>query len=154
MTYAEFLLFGHLLFVATWVGTDVSLQLFALRARMAGPQRMADFLADVEWIGLRLLNPAALLVVVFGVLLVIEDPNYEFSQAWITLGLIAFVASATTGAAFLGPETGRIGKLVQQHGPDAAEVQARIRRVFLISRIELVVLVLIILDMVIKPGFP
>ena len=154
MTYAEFLLFGHLLFVATWVGTAVSLQLFALRARMAGPQRMADFLADVEWIGLRLLNPAALLVVVFGVLLVIEDPNYEFSQAWITLGLIAFVASATTGAAFLGPETGRIGKLVQQHGPDAAEVQARIRRVFLISRIELVVLVLIILDMVIKPGFP
>lgn len=154
MTYAEFLLFGHLLFVATWVGTDVSLQLFALRARMAGPQRMADFLADVEWIGLRLLNPAALLVVVFGVLLVIEDPNYDFSQAWITLGLIAFLASAITGAAFLGPETGRIGKLVQQHGPEAAEVQARIRRVFLISRIELIVLVLIILDMVIKPGFP
>jgi hypothetical protein len=154
VTYAEFLLFGHLLFVATWVGTDVSLQLFALRARMAGPQRMADFLGDVEWIGLRLLNPAALLVVLFGVLLVIEDPNYEFSQAWITLGLIAFLASAITGAAFLGPETGRIGKLVQQHGPDAAEVQARIRRVFLISRIELVVLVLIILDMVIKPGFP
>jgi uncharacterized membrane protein len=154
VSYFEFLLFGHLLFVAAWVGTNLSLQLFALRARRAGPERMIGLLSDVEWIGLRLLTPASLLVAIFGVLLVIEDPNFEFSQAWITLGLIAFFASALTGSLFLGPETGRIAKLAEGRGPDDPEVQSRIARVFLISRIELAILILIILDMVVKPGFP
>ena len=72
----------------------------------------------------------------------------------MTAGLIAFLASAITGAGFLGPETGRISKLAGTKGADDPEVQARISRVFLISRIELVLLVLIVLDMVVKPGFP
>ena len=92
--------------------------------------------------------------VIFGVLLVIEDPNYEFSQTWVTLGLIAFLASALTGVGFLGPETGRLAKLAEERGPEDPELQRRIARVFLISRIELVILILIILDMVLKPGFP
>ena len=152
MTYYEFLLFGHLLFVSFWVGTDVSLQLFAMRARHAGPERMVSFLSDVEWIGLRLLNPSSLLVLLFGVLLVIESEAWELSQFWVAAGLAAFLASAITGAGFLGPETGRLGKLAEQRGPDDPELQRRISRIFLISRIELVILVLIILDMVTKPG--
>jgi uncharacterized membrane protein len=152
MSYYEFLLFGHLLFVAVWVGTDVALQCFALRARRAGPERMIQFTADVEWLGLRLLTPASLLVAVFGVLLVIDSEVFEFSQFWVTAGLIAFLASAITGSAFLGPETGRISKLGAEKGPEDPEVQARISRVFLISRIELVILILIVLDMVVKPG--
>ena len=34
---------------------------------------MAQFAKDVEWIGLRVLNTASLLVVIFGVLLVIDS---------------------------------------------------------------------------------
>ncbi len=154
MSYYEFLLFGHLLFVAVWVGTDVALQLLAMRARRAGPDRVVTFTADVEWLGLRLLTPSSVLVAIFGVLLVIDSDVFEFSQFWITAGLLAFLASAITGAGFLGPETGRISKLGAEKGADDPEVQARISRVFLISRIELVILVFIILDMVVKPGFP
>lgn len=154
MSYYEFLLFGHLTFVAVWVGTDVALQLFAYRARKAGPQRTVDFTADVEWIGLRLLNPASLLVVIFGVLLVTDSEVFSFSQFWVTIGLIAFLASAITGAGFLGPETGRIKKLAEEKGPDSREVLDRIARVVMISRIELFVLIFIIFDMVVKPGFP
>ena len=106
MSYYEFLLFGHLLFVAVWVGTDVALQMFALRARSAGPERIVQFTADVEWLGLRLLNPASILVVIFGVLLVIESEVFEFSQFWVTAGLIAFLASAITGAALPRPRDG------------------------------------------------
>jgi uncharacterized membrane protein len=152
VSYYEFLLFGHLLFVAVWVGTDVSLQLFALRARRAGPERMVTFLADVEWLGLRLLNPTSLLVLIFGVLLVIDSEAWELSQFWVAAGLAAFLASAITGAGFLGPETGRLGKMAEERGVDDPELQRRISRIFVISRIELVILVLIILDMVVKPG--
>ena len=108
MTTYEFLLFGHLVAVAAWVGTDIALQLFYLRARMAGPEQVARFSGDVEWIGQRLLSPASLLVVIFGVLLVIDQDGYDFSQFWIWIALVAFALSAGTGAGFLGPESGRI----------------------------------------------
>jgi uncharacterized membrane protein len=95
--------------------------------------------------------PSSLLVIVFGVLLA-NNVGYEFSQTWITLGFVAFAASFATGAGFLGPESGRIAKLADERGADHPEVQARIRRVLLISRIELVILIAVILDMVVKPG--
>ena len=151
LTTYEALLFGHLLFVVTWVGTDVCLQVLGLRARRAGPQRTVELAADVEWLGTRLLVPSSLLVLVFGVLLV-NDIGYEFSQTWITLAFVAFAASFLTGAGFLGPETGRVAKLAAERGADDPDVQRRIRRIFLISRIELVILVAVILDMVVKPG--
>jgi uncharacterized membrane protein len=148
----EFLLFGHLLAVTAWVGTDLALQIFYLRARTGGPERVMAFAGDVEWIGLRLLNPAALLVVIFGVLLVLDQDAYGFDQFWITAGLGLFLLSAITGAAFLGPETGRIKALMANQGAESPDAQRRLARVLLISRIELLLLVLVVLDMVVKPG--
>ena len=152
MSTYELLLFGHLLAALVWVGGDFMIQMFYLRARAAGPEAVAGFAKSVEWIGLRVLNTAALLVVAFGVLLVIEVDGYEFSQFWISAALVMFLASAITGAAFLGPESGRISALSEERGPEDPEVQRRIARILLISRIELVLLVLIVLDMVLKPG--
>ena len=152
MSYLEFLLFGHLAFAMAWVGGDFMIQMFYLRFRAAGPEAVAQFTKAVEWIGLRILNPAALLVVIFGVLLVIEVDGYEFSQFWISAALVMFLASFITGAGFLGPESGRIDKLMDERGPADPEVQSRIARILLVSRIEFVLLVLIVLDMVLKPG--
>jgi len=154
MSTYEFLLVGHLLAAMTWLGGDLMIQMFYLRARVSGPVAVAQFAKDVEWIGLRVINTAALLVVIFGVLLVIDSEVFEFSQFWVSAALAMFLLSAVTGAAFLGPESGRIGKLSDERGADDPEVQSRIGRVLLISRIEFVLLVLIVIDMVLKPGFP
>jgi hypothetical protein len=151
ITTYELLLFGHLLFVVAWVGTDIALQVLSLRILSAGPERSAAFLSDIEWLGTRLLTPAALLVVVFGFGL-ISELDYSVGDTWIWLALAAYVASFIAGAGFLGPESGRIGNLVAERGADDPEVQARIRRILLVSRIELVILILVILDMVVKPG--
>lgn len=151
MSTYELLLFLHLLFVVAWVGTDVGLQVLSLRSLRAGPTRTVEFLADVEWLGARLLVPASLLVVLFGVLLV-DEAGYDFSQTWITLGFVAFLLSFLAGSGFLGPESGRIARLAADHGAESPEVKSRIRRVLTVSRIELVILVAVILDMIVKPG--
>ena len=151
MSTYEVLLFFHLLFVVTWVGTDIGIQVLSFRATGSGGERTVQFTADIEWLGTRLLIPAALLVVAFGFLLV-NELGYEAGDTWIVLGLAGFLFSAVVGSAFLGPESGRISRLAAERGPADADVQRRIGRILLVSRIELVILVAVILDMVAKPG--
>ena len=152
MTTYEFLLFGHLIAAMTWLGGDVMVQMFYLRARADGPVALAHFAKAVEWIGMRVTTPASLLVIVFGVLLVGEVDAYDFGQFWITAALAMFGLSFVVGAGFLGPETGRLGKLMDERPLDDPEISRRIGRLVVISRIELLLLVLIVLDMVLKPG--
>ena len=57
-----------------------------------------------------------------------------------------------TGAGFLGPESARLGKLSAERDPADPEIQQRIKRIFLVSRIDLVVLIVVVADMVFKPG--
>ena len=151
MSAYELLLFAHLVFVITWLGTDVAVQVLSFRTLAASPQRQVDFMRDVEWLGQRLLIPASLLVLVFGFLLV-NEIGYEVADTWILLALAGFAFSFVLGAGFLGPETGRIGRLVDERGAEDPEVSRRIRRILLFSRVELVVLIAIVLDMVLKPG--
>jgi uncharacterized membrane protein len=151
MTTYEWLLFGHLVFVIAWVGTNIGTQVLSLRMMGATPQRRVEFLADVEWVGTRLLIPSALAVVVFGLLLVNEG-NYDLGKTWLLVALAAFAFSFIVGAGFLGPESGRVAALAEERGPEAPEIEARTRRVLLVSRIELLILILVVLDMIAKPG--
>jgi hypothetical protein len=55
------------------------------------------------------------------------------------------------GAGFLGPESGRIGKIIEREGLESPEAQWRIARILLISRAELVILLTVVVNMVVKP---
>jgi len=70
----------------------------------------------------------------------------------VILGLVGIANTIVVGAAFIGPEAGRLGRLSEERSPDDPEVQRKIQRIFTISRYDLAVLVLVVLDMVIKPG--
>ena len=149
-TTYEWLLSAHILAAVIWVGGATATQLYALRARRAGPARVTEFAADIEWLGTRVFIPASLTLVVFGFLLVGEhDWQWDF---WLVAGLTIWGLSFVTGAGFLGPESGRINQMSAELGPEAPEVQRRLRRIFLISRIELVLLILVVVDMTLKPG--
>ena len=150
MTFYEFLVFVHVLMVVVWVGGDLAIQVLALRAKGAKePARMAAFSADAEWIGLRVFMPASLLLVIFGIWAAIEG-NWDFGQAWISIGFAAFLFSFFLGMAFLGPESGRIKALVEERGLDHPEVTRRTRRMLLFSRIQLLILIVAIWAMVTK----
>jgi hypothetical protein len=83
--------------------------------------------------------------------MVIESPAWTFGQFWILAALAMFVYSFVSGAFYLGPKSARLKKMFETDGPSAATT-AMINRMFVVSRIELVLLVLIVFDMVLKPG--
>jgi uncharacterized membrane protein len=152
ITWYTFLLFVHIALAIAWIGGGLMMQFFGIRAILAGPERLAAFGADVEWIGMRVLTPASLLAFVSGILLVFEGP-WSFGDDWIVIGLALFAVTFFAGMLFFGPESGRVGELIQSEGVESPDVQARMARLILFSRLDLVVLFLIVFDMAVKPEF-
>lgn len=150
MTWYTFLLFVHISMAIVWIGGGLMMQLFALRAVNAGPARAAAFATDVEWIVNRTLIPASLLAVISGILLVVEGP-WSFGDDWIVIGLVLFGITFVAGITFLGPESGRLGKLIAEQGLESPEAARRLGRIILFSRLDLVLLFLIVFDMAVKP---
>ena len=151
MTWYSFLLFVHVAMAVIWVGGGLMMQFFALRTKMSGdPERMATLGEDIEWIANRVFIPGSLLAFVTGVLLVIESDFYGFGDDWIVVGLALYAISFFSGILFLGPESGRIGKLTAEGSPEAGP---RMARLVFFARLELILLFGLIYDMTVKPSF-
>lgn len=105
---------------------------------------------EVEHVGNRVFAPAAGIVLLMGILMVAFG-DYGF-DLWIVLALIGYAVTFATGMLFIGPTSSKVAGAVQEKGIDAPEVAAQMDRLLLIARIDYVVLLLILADMVFKPG--
>jgi uncharacterized membrane protein len=152
MTWYTFFKSLHVVAAVVWVGGAFMIQAFAFRILRTGDaRRQAEFAKDSEVIGMRVFIPATwvLLLAAIGMMV---NLHWSWGQNWVVFGLIAFAVSFAVGAGFLGPEGGRIAAVIERDGPASPEAQARIRRILLISRCELVVLLTVIVNMVVKPA--
>jgi uncharacterized membrane protein len=154
LTHYNELKFVHVLAAVVWVGGAATVQVYALLAvRTNDPVKVAAFAGDTEFVGTRIFLPAALILLVSGILTVRASGGaWDYHQGWVQFALVIIALSIVTGAGFLGPESGRIAKATETGGVESPEVQARIRRIFLVSRIELALLLAVVFDMVVKPG--
>jgi uncharacterized membrane protein len=151
VTWYTFFKSVHVITAVIWVGGAAMIQAYAFRILRTGDgKRQADFAKDTEIVGMRVFIPASLILFLAAIGMMV-NLDWSWDQNWIILGVIAFGLSFALGAGFLGPEGGRIAELIEQQGPDSPVVQARIRRILTISRCELVVLLTVIVNMVVKP---
>jgi uncharacterized membrane protein len=151
MTWYTFFKSIHVITAVIWVGGAAMIQAYAFRILRTGDgRRQADFSKDTEVVGMRVFIPASLILFLAAIGMMV-NLGWSWSQNWIVLGVIAFALSFVLGAGFLGPEGGRIAALIEGQGPDSPAVKARIRRILAISRCELVVLLTVIVNMVVKP---
>jgi uncharacterized membrane protein len=147
----EWLKAFHVLMAVVWVGGALILQLLAVRTmRSNDPERTRTFVGEIEFVGMRIFMPASLILVILGVIMVID--RWAFSQFWIIAAIAMFAFSFVSGAFYLGPNSAKLRKMYETEGANAPGAPELIRKLFLVSRVELVLLVLIVFDMVLKPG--
>jgi uncharacterized membrane protein len=153
MTLYELLLFVHVAATVVWVGAGLlSLVLAVGYDRDGDEPAIRRFLADQERLATRLFIPASLTVLVFGIALVIESDAWTFEYLWIVLGLVGFAATFVTGLFMIKPASERIGAAMELEGGRLTpELRTDIRRLIVMSRLDYVVLFLVIADMVMKP---
>lgn len=151
MSWYELLLFVHVAMAVIWVGGGLMMQFFGLRAVASGdPTRLGTLGEDIEWIANRVFIPGSLLAFLSGVLLVVESDAYGFGDDWIVIALALYATTFFAGLLFLGPESGRVGKLTAEGSPEAGR---RTMRLIFLARLDLALLWLIIYDMTVKPSF-
>jgi uncharacterized membrane protein len=142
----------HVLASIVWVGGGIFIQIYATKLRRANQQdRLMAFAKDLEKLGNAIFLPASILVLILGIAMVWYSPAWKVSDLWVILGLVGIANTIVVGAAFLGPEAGRIARVAEERGHDDPEIARRTQRIFTISRYDIAVLVLVVIDMVVKP---
>jgi uncharacterized membrane protein len=143
----------HVLAAIVWVGGGIFVQIYVTRMKRANEmERLLAFARDIERLGMTVFTPASILVLLLGIALVWYHPAWEIGQLWVILGVVGIANTIVVGAAFLGPEAGRLARLTEERGTEDPEVLRRVQRIFTISRFDLAVLILVVVDMVVKPG--
>ena len=140
----ELLLTLHLLAAVTWVGGSIALSILVTRFAEAERGLVAP---HFSWYGSTVLTGAAFVLLLAGIGLVIDVDGYEFSDPWVIVGIAGWLISAILGGGLLGP----LGKKLQE-ATDDAQRTALIDRIITVSRIDTVVIVLVVIDMAVKPG--
>ena len=143
----------HVMAIVVWVGGDITLTTLGIVFERRGDRETLAALGKLgSWIGVHVYTPAAFAVFAFGVAL-IERGGWGWGVLWIDLALGGWAVATGVGVLFVGPELGRIDRAAVQYGPESDEVARRVRRLFTVFRFDTVLLILIVLDMTVKPAF-
>jgi uncharacterized membrane protein len=153
MELHEWLTFLHILAAIVWVGGSIMVSAVLTRANR-NPDRavVAGLARELDWVGPRLIGPAAGVVIGLGIWLTIIEDEIAFSDVWIWLSLVLVAVSMVLGMAYFGPEGKRLAGLAAERGPEEAEYQRRMGRLLLLSRVDLLILAVVLWLMVFKPG--
>jgi uncharacterized membrane protein len=112
------LLFLHILAAVVWVGGAIMLNILNTRSiRSADPARVITAARETAWVGTRVIAPSTLVLLALGIIMVLISDAWTIGQLWIILALVLWGITFATGAFYLGPEAGRIGKLIDERNP-------------------------------------
>ena len=141
----------HVLAAVVWVGGDATMTVLGIVFERRGDNETLAALGRAgAWIGSRVYTPAVFVVLGFGIAMMLEA-DIDWNQFWILFGLAGWTTATTLGVAVIGPQVTRINEAARIYGPESDEVVRRMRRLFLVFRFDAALLLLIVLDMAVKP---
>ena len=142
---------AHVGFAVIWVGGGVMLTILGLIAeRSNDPAQLVAVARQAATVGEKFFTPVSLITLLAGIAMMLNT-NWGWDHFWIAAGLVGFASTFVVGMGFLGPRTKKLHELVQTVGPAAPETQAAIKQRLLIARFDTAVLLLVVIDMVVKP---
>jgi len=143
----------HVSAAVFWVGGGLLLTALAIRAqRSDNPEELATVARQAAWVGEKLFAPAGGIVLAMGIAMTINF-HWGWGTTWITIALVGWAISFVTGIAVLSPRAKRLTTLFDTVGAAAPETQKAVQEILLIARVDVAILLLVVLDMVLKPYF-
>jgi uncharacterized membrane protein len=139
----------HALAAVVWVGGAAMTSLYGIKmARAASRQERIAFTKQSQFGGI-VFPIAALVVLGLGIWMVVDEPAWEFSQAWVSLGFLGVAVGAVLGSAFYGPQSRKLIAELEAGDPAA---DRRGRLLGTVGLAETVLLFVVVWAMITKPG--
>jgi uncharacterized membrane protein len=141
----------HVVAAVLWVGGGTLLTLMAIVAeRTDEPRRLLEVARQAEWAATRLFVPASFILLGMGIAMTING-DLDWGQFWLVFGLVAWAISTAIGIGFLTPRINALNRLLEEAGPDDPSIPAAIQPILLAARLDIALLLLIVVDMTVKP---
>ena len=151
MSSYELLLFVHVLAAAGWFGAALlSVILMELAGRAEDTAWIVRFGEFDETLAKVLFIPAALLVLITGVALVFDGPWSLTDDGWVLGGLLLLAAVFALGLGTIVPAGKKLAALGASGAP-SAEVHAQLRKLRLLSWLDVALLAVAVFVMTTKP---
>ena len=103
MDYGEVLLVIHIAAAGTWLGANVVQAVVPPLAAKEGQATLAGWYRLTSAMSTRLYIPAAVLILLTGVLMVLNSDAYGFGDIFVTIGFGMIVIGAVLGSRVFGP---------------------------------------------------
>jgi putative copper export protein len=148
----DVLLFLHILAAALWLGSGAAILVIARRALAEDDATFGTVAVHAGWWAGRA-HPAAGVVLLLTGPAMVADADIGFGTTWVVLGLVGLLVLFAVGGALTGrTSTALSARLRETGGALTADMRPQAEAVLRYSGIEVVLLVLVIADMVFKPG--
>lgn len=144
----EALLFVHVVAAATWIGAGITQLVVGPAMQRKGGAVAAAWMRQTVRLGKVLFSPAAIVVLLSGVWMVLRETVYEFEQAFVVIGIVAVVLGAFLGMRVYGP----YGEELAGRYETGEIAGAEHRRLFAIAGAEMVFLLFTVWAMVTRLG--
>lgn len=117
LSYRDALLIFHIAGAGTWLGANVVQAVVPTAAARVGVEALAGWYRVTSVLAKRLYMPAATIILVTGVLLVLDSPVYGFASTFVTIGFGMILVSALLGVFVFAPGGESAAEAVESGDP-------------------------------------
>lgn len=150
MSYREILLILHIAGAGTWLGANVVQAVVPPAAARAGVETLAGWYRITSALATRLYVPAAILVLLTGVLMVLDNDAYGFGSTFVTIGFGMIIVGALLGQFVFGPGGEKAALAVESQ--DGMAIRKEVGRLTRFGLIDTLLLLFTITAMVLRLG--
>jgi putative copper export protein len=152
MNLSTLLLFGHVLSAMAWLGGGLVLSVLAVRVRDSpDPAAIRDFGGILSYVGPRVLTPGVAGTAGSGIALLLIEDGSQIGRAWVIAAIALFVLAVAIGIGHLARIGLRLGRVADAPAPDD-DPRALLGSWIRGYAVVLAILIVIVLDMIAKPG--
>lgn len=150
MSYREILLILHIAGAGTWLGANIVQAVVPPMAARQGVATLAGWYRITAAMSARLYVPAAILILLTGVLLVLDSEVYGFGELFVTIGFGMIVVGALFGQFVFGPGGEEAANAVETEDP--VQIRRTVGRLTRFGLIDTLLLLFTITAMVLRLG--
>ncbi|MGI9584415.1 MAG: DUF2269 family protein [Acidimicrobiia bacterium] len=149
----KWILLAHVLGGATLFGAHVYMEgLMASAGKAGDDSTYMTLMLRMSSTASRLMGPASLITLVFGVWLVIDSGFYEFNDFFITIGFAIIIAAFAISMFLIRPRSVDIDAAIEENGLTDAAAVSGMKSISTLVHVQTLLVSIAFVAMVIKPG--